>query len=274
MWQEFSELKDVPKKNLQFFEFIYGLFRFLAFFYKVAYFLHNCFFCLKIFLFLFFKLRKLLGAVLLDLVVKAIKLFRIFIFTILKIICFSPIAYKLLESLLSFSISDFISETTDKRLLLGTLINRFTTGYLRRAYQVFDGDLAMALVFGEIAQYNISRALRTLMAESKKKPQHWKQLVKAFELEKVAPCNALSISEATGVPRETVRRKVRELEARNWLVREGTNRLSVSPDVSGQLESFSLEILMEFIATMHLVSDLPEPMARQLASLKNSHGRT
>ena len=173
----------------------------------------------------------------------------------------------------SLSISDFISETTDKRLLLGTLINRFTTRYLRRAYQVFDGDLAMALVFGEIAQYNISRALRTLMAESKKKPQNWKQLVKAFELEKVAPCNALSISEAAGIPREAGRRKGRGLEARNWLVREGTNRLSVSPDVSGQLESFSLEILQEFIATMHLVSDLPEPMARQLASLKNSRGR-
>ncbi|MEI8164474.1 MAG: hypothetical protein WCI19_15170 [Betaproteobacteria bacterium] len=173
----------------------------------------------------------------------------------------------------STSISDFITATTDKRLLLGTLINRFTTGYLRRAYQVFEGDLVMALVFGEIAQYNISRALRTLMAESEKKPQNWRQLVKAFELEKVAPCNALSISEATGIPRETVRRKVRELEARKWLVREGTNRLSVSPDVSGQLESFSLEILQEFIATMHLVSDLPEPVARQLISSKTIRSR-
>ena len=173
----------------------------------------------------------------------------------------------------SLSISDFISDTTDRRLLLGTLINRFTTGYLRRAYQVFEGDLVMALVFGEIAQYNISRALRTLMAESEKKPQNWKQLVKAFELEKVAPCNALSISEATGIPRETVRRKVRDLETRNWLIREGTNRLSVSPVLSAELESFSLEILQEFIDTMHLVSDLPEPMARLLASLKTNRGR-
>jgi hypothetical protein len=164
----------------------------------------------------------------------------------------------------SQSISDFISETTDKRLLLGTLINRFTTGYLRRAYQVFEGDLVMALVFGEIAQYNISRALRKLMAESEKKPQNWKHLVRAFELEKLAPCNALSISEATGIPRETVRRKVRELETRNWLRREGSNRLSVAPHISNQLEFFTLEILQEFIDTMHLVNDLPEPMARQL----------
>ncbi len=173
----------------------------------------------------------------------------------------------------SFSISDFVSETTDKRLLLGTLINRFTTGYLRRAYQVFDGDLVMALVFGEIAQYNVSRALRKLMAESEKKPQNWKHLVTAFTLEKVAPCNALSISEATGIPRETVRRKVRELEVRQWLRREGSNRLSVAPHISNQLEFFTLEILQEFIDTMHLVNDLPEPMARQLAARRQTKPR-
>lgn len=128
----------------------------------------------------------------------------------------------------SASISDFINAATDKRLLLTTLINRFTTGYLRRAYQVFAGDLIMALVFGEIAQYNISRALRTLMIESERKPQNWKHLIKAFELEKIAPCNALSISEATGIPRETVRRKVKEMEARHWLRREPSSQAITS----------------------------------------------
>lgn len=172
----------------------------------------------------------------------------------------------------TISISEFINAKTDKRTLVSTVVNRFTTDFLRRAYQTFDGDLVMALVFGEIAQYNFSRALRKLMAQNERQHAQWKDMVKSFELEKVAPCNALSISEATGIPRETVRRKVREMERRGWLRREGTNRLSVSPGIAADLQEFTLEILKEFVATMNLMRDLPETVAKHLEPKKTGRG--
>lgn len=152
----------------------------------------------------------------------------------------------------------------DERLLLSSFASRFTINSLLRSYQMFQGDLIMALVFGQITQYNVARALRIVNAQTARTPTAWKKLIKALLNEKISPCNALSISEATGIPRETVRRKVKELEKRQWLHREGANKLTLAPQALNQFNESGLKLLQEFMETASVIRGLEEAIARQV----------
>ena len=67
--------------------------------------------------------------------------------------------------------------------------------------------------------------------------------------------NGRSISESTGIPRETVRRKVRELIATGWVTQEGSN-LAVTPRAAADLKVL-VNALAELMAVSHaLVRDL------------------
>ncbi|WP_397594989.1 hypothetical protein [Sphingorhabdus sp.] len=61
--------------------------------------------------------------------------------------------------------------------------------------------------------------------------------------------NVESISEATGIPRETVRRKVSELLEIGWLERGAKGGLSVTPQATDTLES-ATQIIAQLLGTM------------------------
>jgi hypothetical protein len=93
------------------------------------------------------------------------------------------------------------------------LMTEFFIDYLRALYQAFDGDITMAIVLGEIGQATSRRFTDA-------------QRLDALDITKIdaapsfgtaRPCNALSASLASGIPRETVRRKVRGLAERGWI---------------------------------------------------------
>jgi hypothetical protein len=54
----------------------------------------------------------------------------------------------------------------------------------------------------------------------------------------VRPCNALSVSSATGIPRETVRRKVKWLERKGWITVGERGQLAIARSVSRQFSEF------------------------------------
>lgn len=93
-------------------------------------------------------------------------------------------------------------------------MSHFFLKYLNDIYQAFDGDLAMAIILGEISHHNTARffspeqeindSMRTMQTDQ----SQWDQM---------ECCNAYSISSATGIPRETVRRKTAELKKRGWV---------------------------------------------------------
>jgi hypothetical protein len=86
--------------------------------------------------------------------------------------------------------------------------------YLRALYQAFDGDIPMALVLGEIGQATTRR-----FTERNRLDSIDIDFADGGRMaESVRPCNALSASLASGVPRETARRKVRELADRGWIM--------------------------------------------------------
>lgn len=93
------------------------------------------------------------------------------------------------------------------REILSVLLLRFMTSRLRAMYQAYDGDLTLCLVLGEIASRNTERFYDERRGYQVA-PNGQKQYL---------PCNALSISDVTGIPRETVRRKLAKLVDLGWI---------------------------------------------------------
>ncbi len=88
------------------------------------------------------------------------------------------------------------------------ILNDFLLKYLNSLYAEFKGDIVQAIVLGEVAHHNVSRLRKEGHNLSSTEPDHT-----GFDAIKdlLVPCNPFSISEATGIPRETVRRKFVEL---------------------------------------------------------------
>ena len=93
-------------------------------------------------------------------------------------------------------------------------MSHFFLEYLHDLYEAFEGDLALAIVLGEISHHNTGRffspdqAAPQSMRALQDNPDHWTRL---------EGCNAYSVSCATRIPRETVRRKVQLLKKRGWV---------------------------------------------------------
>jgi DNA-binding transcriptional ArsR family regulator len=92
-------------------------------------------------------------------------------------------------------------------LAITIVMTDFFMEYLRNLNQAFDGDMTLCIVLGEIGQANMRRFFH---------PAHMDGLPPAMaDTQTVATvakgCNGLSVSMATGIPRETVRRKIAQL---------------------------------------------------------------
>ena len=91
---------------------------------------------------------------------------------------------------------------------IAILLGHFFLRHLNLLYQEFDGDLVLAIVLGEIAHRNTVRVYSRnghcieFQDQIEKHPERLNNLL---------PSNAYSIGEATGIPRETIRRKIDKL---------------------------------------------------------------
>ena len=125
------------------------------------------------------------------------------------------------------------------------LLARYNLRYLVRLYSAFDGDLLLPIVLGEVGLYNVGgfgfdeNALAALRCYGD-----------AFDRLPLRPCNAFSISSSTGIPRETVRRKVSHLIHNGWISRDAKGGLTITAKAAALcLQPFDDENLPDFIAT-------------------------
>ena len=150
-------------------------------------------------------------------------------------------------------------------------MSHFFLRYLNLLNQKFDGDLAMAIVLGEISHHNTAHlfspekldndAVRRVLAD----PAAWS---------KMADCNALSLSMATGIPRETVRRKVAELLERGWLVKVGRYGLRITPACGNHFgPDFSIRILSELLRASRMLERILADDGAEGSSAKSRAGR-
>ena len=115
----------------------------------------------------------------------------------------------------------------------------FMVAYLRRVHAEFDGDITAAIVLGEIAQHNVRRFMREILpASGKDAATLATDEVVAASLRR---CNMLSIAEASGIPRETVRRKVAKLEKLGFVARDAGGGLAVTRKVGRHFKEFDRE---------------------------------
>lgn len=126
-------------------------------------------------------------------------------------------------------------------------MSHFLLPYLLTLYREFDGDLAMVIVLGEIAHHNMSghfgpRGLSDgAAAEFDVNP--------SFR-EGLPACNAFSLAAATGLPRETVRRKLVAMESRGWMERTQAGGFRLTPKVAEHFfPDTNYRMMLQFLAT-------------------------
>lgn len=137
------------------------------------------------------------------------------------------------------------------------LLSRFMVPYMRSVYREFDGDILLNIVIGEIGTRNLgqfyeaSRNSKTFESRLGDVNEHRRVL---------RPCNALSISDASGIPRETVRRKVNALIERGWVSQNERGHLYLTPEVAKHFQRFLLLLIEELLpAAQELAEVLEQP---------------
>jgi hypothetical protein len=132
----------------------------------------------------------------------------------------------------------------EHRVEFSYLLNHYLTEHLVRVSRAFDGDLTAAVVLGTIAHHNFRRFHEEVVVKSS---ESMAALVRSgAHREYLRPCNAMSVAASTGVPRETVRRKIAWLIGRGWVRRAGRDQLFVEERVGQDFADFSLGTVQLF----------------------------
>ena len=133
----------------------------------------------------------------------------------------------------------------------------FMLEHLRNVYREFDGDIVMCMVLGEVGQHNAAHFMREILPRSGKDA---KELATDAVIDaSIRRCNALSIAEASGIPRETVRRKLAKLERLGWISRDAGGGVRVTRMVGRHFRGFDRR-------TMNDLLDLTERLRATLAT--------
>ncbi|WP_211167139.1 hypothetical protein [Aromatoleum evansii] len=101
------------------------------------------------------------------------------------------------------------------------LLARYQIKSLRRLFEEFERDILLPLLLGEIALHNIGALENSGEANVSIDGDRFAAVMR--------PCNAYSIAAATGLPRETVRRKIVRLVELGWITRRGNGHLFLTP---------------------------------------------
>jgi hypothetical protein len=134
-----------------------------------------------------------------------------------------------------------------RQLELSFLIGSFVTDHLIRVNQAFSGDLAAALVLATIANRNLQSYYANV---AEKSPEGLDKLVESgSHLAHLRHCNAYSVSSATGIPRETVRRKVKWLAGQGWITIGERGELTIAAGIGKTFAEFDAETISRFLKT-------------------------
>lgn len=135
------------------------------------------------------------------------------------------------------------------------LFARFTVPYMRSIYQEFEGDMVLTLVLGEIATRNVGQFF-----EKPGEPIPEAILNDLAEQRRLLrPCNANSVSDTTGIPRETVRRKVNTLIERGWIAQDEKGYLFVTQKAAERFERFMFATLESLLPAAQALAQTLSP---------------
>jgi hypothetical protein len=101
---------------------------------------------------------------------------------------------------------------------------RYQIRNLRRVFEEFEHDILLPILLGEIAMRNLGE-LENFPSAKSDDDGVFNPCAAETPLK---PCNAYSIAAATGLPRETVRRKIARLVELDWVCRKDNGHLYLS----------------------------------------------
>jgi hypothetical protein len=143
---------------------------------------------------------------------------------------------------------------------------QFFVEHLADVSRVFEADLQSVLVLAVVGQMALDARIKSNFHEHGELPENL--------LKGPSPrINALSIAEVTGIPRETVRRKLESLAERGWVARNSKGlwhiavaRQDMSP-VQRQLidlDRRAMERISRYLGLMHaMAADAKNPIGKQ-----------
>jgi hypothetical protein len=105
------------------------------------------------------------------------------------------------------------------------LLARHEVRNLRRIFEEFERDILLPILLGEIALHNLGELENG--HEPERPPRDRDE---PCDTRSLRPCNAYSMAAATGLPRETVRRKIARLVELGWINRRHNGHLYISSD--------------------------------------------
>ncbi len=137
------------------------------------------------------------------------------------------------------------AEPPRERRLAALLLSRYNLRYLVRLYSAFDGDLLLPIVLGEVGIYNVGGLA---LDEPSRLPAGIDDAtLRGLPLR---PCNAFSISSSTGIPRETLRRKVSHLIQLGLIDRDQKGGLTITAKAINEcLQRFDADNEVDFLST-------------------------
>lgn len=125
-------------------------------------------------------------------------------------------------------------------------MSHFLLDYLREIYKAFDGDLALVIVLGEIAHHNM--AVHFTRKDGLPAATVRKLESDAATQDRMPSCNAYSLAQATGLPRETIRRKMARLKELGWIEQIGRREVRITPKVGQHfLPDFNVRLLANLL---------------------------
>jgi hypothetical protein len=148
------------------------------------------------------------------------------------------------------------------RARISLALSEFTVPLLSRIYHAFDGDMVAAIVLGEIAHRNVE----SWLAQHENPEELLRDLRQRTSV--MRPCNALSIAQACGLPRETVRRKVTTLIDRGYIYRSDEGHLYLTTTVGDGFEDMTALLVEQLLATARRLEALMANQPTRLGPLR------
>lgn len=140
---------------------------------------------------------------------------------------------------------------------LAYTLSRFIVPMMRETYREFGGDMLLTVVLGEVAARNLGKFFE------RGEPRLPESVLNDPLLQRslLRPCNALSISNATGIPRETVRRRVKRLCELGLIEQDERGHLYVTQKAADRFQRLTRSTLEELL-----------PIAESLSALVRRQG--
>ena len=149
---------------------------------------------------------------------------------------------------------------------ISVLLGWFFLRHLLGLYRDFKGDLLMPIVLGEIAHHNICRQYTSGKRLAETVDVDWAGL---------QPCNAFSLSNAMGIPRETIRRKIRILQDRGLVGRHPQGGYVIQPGIGDRFKDGNRKTFYDLMAVIDEIRRLNrQPRAGNPAGRKGKKGTT